>query len=191
MAARKRTPAPIQQQAETASPQLLNTTTTPMTPRVAERSLTNKEVPLWYSEPFIYTGYRPINYSVNFCLRSLAYLHNETVNIFSHLIPACIAVILIGIIPWYFDRHFPNASWKDRLVFQIYLTTSAICFTISALYHTLLSHSERYFGLWVRYDYTAILFQILGSFISGIYIGFYCEPNLQQLYWSMVSTTHN
>ncbi|KAK4141510.1 mPR-like GPCR protein [Dichotomopilus funicola] len=185
MSSRNRPSAPIQRQTETTPP-LLNAPITSTTSHVAERLFTSKEVPPWYSEPFIYTGYRPINYSVDFCLRSLAYLHNETVNIFSHLIPGFIALILISIIPRYFDEHFPDASWKDIVVVQIYLATSAICFTISALYHTLLCHSEWYHGLWVRFDYTAILFQMLGSFVSGIYIGFYCEPNLQKLYWSMI-----
>ncbi|KAK4113184.1 HlyIII-domain-containing protein [Canariomyces notabilis] len=186
MAARKRTPVPIQRQPQIEGSQR-DSPITPTTASSDKRLLSNKEVPAWYSEPLIYTGYRPINYSVEFCFRSLAYLHNETVNIFSHLIPALVALILVGIIPWYFNNHFPEASWQDRIVFQLYLATSVICFTISALYHTLLCHSERYRDLWVRYDYTAILFQILGSFISGIYIGFYCEPTLQRLYWSMIA----
>lgn len=71
---------------------------------------------------------------------------------------------------------------------RMYLATSATCFATSALYHTLLCHSERYRDLWVRCDYAAIVLQILGSFVSGIYVGFYCEPGLRGVYWSMVST---
>lgn len=61
-----------------------------------------------------------------------------------------------------------------------------ICFDASSTYHTLLCHSARFADLWGRFDYAAIVFQILGSFISWIYIGFYCEPHLQKIYWSMV-----
>ncbi|KAK3943813.1 mPR-like GPCR protein [Diplogelasinospora grovesii] len=153
----------------------------------SEVLLSNKEVPFWYSQTFIHTGYRPITNSVKFCFQSLTYLHNETVNIYSHLIPGVAAlVLLLGVFSSYFTANFPNATRHDRLVFEIYLATSIACFTVSSLYHTLLCHSKYYCDLWVRFDYVAILFQIVGSFISGIYVGFYCEPELQRLYWSMI-----
>ncbi len=148
--------------------------------------ISNKQVSRWYSQPFIRTGYRPVKHSVQFCFESLVYLHNETVNIYSHLAPAVIAFALAFFVSRYFAIHFPNASREDRLVFEIYLSTCVICFTISSLYHTLLCHSQHFFNLWVRIDYVAILLQILGSFIPGIYLGFYCEPGLQILYWSTV-----
>lgn len=148
--------------------------------------LTKKEVPSWYYRPYIYAGYRPVTHSVRFCLLSLRYLHNETVNIYSHLIPAAGAALLVSLVSWYFRTTFPNATRHDRLAVEIYLSTSVLCFATSSLYHTLLCHSNHYFRLWVRLDYATILLQVLGSFISGIYVGYYCEPELQRLYWSMV-----
>ncbi|KAJ4303846.1 hypothetical protein N0V88_001443 [Collariella sp. IMI 366227] len=153
----------------------------------SSRLLLNTEVPAWYSDSLILTGYRPVTYSVRFCFSSLTYLHNETVNIYSHLVSALISVILAAMASRYFSATFPTATRTDRLVYEIYLATSVACFAISSLYHTLLCHSRYYRDLWVRIDYVAILFQIFGSFISGIYIGFYCEPHLQKLYWSMIT----
>lgn len=151
------------------------------------RLLNRDEVPSWYGHnPYIRTSYRPVTPSISRCLSSLLYLHNETVNVYSHLIPATIALLGNGLLYVYFSASFPDATWADQLVFHIYLTTSVICFGISSAYHTFLCHSARYTDLWGRLDYVAIVFQILGSFISGIYIGFYCEPHLQKLYWSMV-----
>ncbi|KAK4175098.1 hemolysin-III related-domain-containing protein, partial [Triangularia setosa] len=135
---------------------------------------------------FILRSYRPVTHSVKFCLQSLAYLHNETVNIYSHLLPAVTCIVLASLVAWYLRETFPEATQNDRLVFEIYLATSVLCCTISSLYHTLLCHSRYYRDLWVRIDYVAILFQILGPFVSGVYIGFYCEPKLQRLYWSMI-----
>ena len=152
------------------------------------RLLSNSQVPLWYTDSFILTGYRPVTHSVKFCFNSLTYLHNETVNIYSHLIPAFCAVILASLMSSYFRATFPKATRSDRLAFEVYLATSTVCFAVSSLYHTLLCHSRYYRDLWVRLDYVAIVFQILGSFVSGIYIGFYCEPQLQKLYWSIVSS---
>jgi adiponectin receptor len=146
------------------------------------------QVPSWYAHnAFIFTGYRPVANSVRLCIQSLGYLHNETVNIYSHLIPAVLALLSNYSFGRYFTSRFPQASWCDEIVFHVYLTTSVICFGMSSTYHTLICHSEQYADLWGRLDYVAIVFQILGSFVSGIYIGFYCEPNLQKLYWTMVS----
>ena len=40
--------------------------------------------------------------------------------------------------------------------------------------------------LWGLIDYTGIIILILGDFVSAIYVGFYCEPILQNTYWTMV-----
>lgn len=158
--------------------------------RSQPRLLKSQDVPTWYAHnPYIRTGYRPVTPSARLCFESLAYLHNETVNVYSHLIPAVVALLSNGLLYVYFASSFPRASWSDQLVFHIYLTTSMICFGISSTYHTLLCHSARFIGLWTRFDYVAIVFQILGSFISGLYVGFYCEPHLQKTYWSMVGET--
>lgn len=60
------------------------------------RLLNSEDVPTWYAHnAYIRTGYRPVTPSALLCFRSLAYLHNETVNIYSHLIPAMVAFIFI------------------------------------------------------------------------------------------------
>ncbi|KAL4889832.1 hemolysin-III channel protein Izh2 [Aspergillus ambiguus] len=152
------------------------------------RLLNSHELPAWYAHnDYILTSYRPVTQSAHLCFRSLTYFHNETVNIYSHLIPAVTALLGNYLLHVYFSLQFPHASWRDQLVFHIYLTTSVACFTISSVYHTLLCHSSFFADLWARLDYVAITFQILGSFVSGIYIGFYCEPRLQKTYWSMIT----
>lgn len=156
-------------------------------PTEPRRLLFNTQVPVWYADSFILTGYRPVTHSIRFCLESLVYMHNETVNIYTHLIPAICSAILAALVSQYFASTFPRATSTDTQVFQIYLATSVVCFAVSSLYHTLLCHSRYYRDLWVRIDYVAIVFQILGSFVPGIYVGFYCEPHLQRLYWFMVS----
>lgn len=156
-------------------------------PRIRRRLLIAAEVPPWYAQnPFILTGYRPVSGSIRLCLQSLAYLHNETVNIYSHLVPAVFAAVANCLLHAYFQAWYPRASWADQAVLHINLSSSILCFGISSAYHMFLCHSEAYHDLWVRLDYVAIVFQIVGSFISGIYVGFYCEPGLRMLYWGMV-----
>lgn len=152
------------------------------------RLLTRHQVPPWYSQNnLVSIGYRPVTGSVAACLLSLGYLHNETVNIYSHLVPALVALIANIGLHVHFTNYFPETPLADRIIFHIYLATSTVCFGVSSLYHTLLCHSESYASFWVRLDYVTIFVQILGSFVSGIYLGFYCEPGLQKLYWTMVS----
>lgn len=51
-----------------------------------------------------------------------------------------------------------------------------------------MNHSAHFSDLWGRIDYTGIIILILGDFVSGIYVGFYCEPVLQNTYWTMIGT---
>ena len=156
-------------------------------PAAPRRLLARDQVPAWYQTDYILTGYRPVAHSVRRCLESLGFCHNETVNIYSHLVPAVAALLGNWLLARHFALRFPLAPPADRAVFHLYLATSVLCFGVSSTFHTLLCHSPSYFALWLRLDYVAIIVQILGSFISGLYIGFYCEPHLQKTYWSMVS----
>ncbi|KAI9163085.1 mPR-like GPCR protein [Paramyrothecium foliicola] len=154
-----------------------------------KRLLRIQELPYWYQHnPYIHGSYRPVFGSVLDCLRSLCHLHNESVNIYSHLVPAIVTLVGNYALAKYFSTYYPLASWADQLVFHLYLTTSTVCFGVSAAYHTLQCHSEFYHSLWIRLDYFSIILQILGSFISGLYISFYCEPVLQKTYWSMIGS---
>lgn len=146
------------------------------------------EVPKWYAHnSHLRTGYRPVNESVEICVDSWRFLHNETVNIYSHMIPAAIAIIFNCCLHIYFRELYPNAALQDRLAIHVYLTSSVLCFSISSVYHTLNCHSEAYSDLWARWDYAAIIFQTIGSFVSGVYVTFYCNPWAQLLHWAIVS----
>ncbi|CAH0021536.1 unnamed protein product [Clonostachys rhizophaga] len=151
------------------------------------RLLSVTEIPSWYSNnSFVRSGYRPVTQSVSRCVQSLAYLHNETVNIYTHLVPALVSLAASFFFHAFFLSNYPKAIWQDEVIFQIYLTTTIFCFGISSVYHTLVCHSEGYAIAWVRLDLIAIVFQIIGSVVSGLYMGFYCEPTLQKTYWVMI-----
>ena len=77
------------------------------------------------------------------------------------------------------------------MIVAFHLCSASICFGLSALYHTLMNCSAHSSDLWGRIDYTGIIILILGDFVSGIYVGFYCEPILQNTYWTMVRISLN
>ena len=153
--------------------------------------LSYKEIPPWYQDnDYILHGYRPISNSSLECLTSWSYLHNETVNIFSHLIPAllalAIALALETVNTKLFLFYYPEATRGDIVAFTFYLLSASLCLGISTAYHTLMNHSELVSNLWLRMDFLGIIILIEGCFVSGIYVTFYCEQSLQRLYWGMV-----
>lgn len=145
-------------------------------------------VPSWYGEnPYIHTGYRPVFAAAMPCFRSWLYLHNQTGNIYTHLVPGLAAVGGNAVLALYFSTNYPGATLADRLVFHLYLTACAVCFGVSAAYHTLLCHSMELADFWIRLDYVCISALIMASFVPGLYMGFYCEPLLLRSYLGLVS----
>lgn len=145
-------------------------------------------LPPWYQEnEYIQGGYRPVSGSVFECFRSWTYIHNETFNIFSHLIPALITLLALLEADRLFMAYYPLVSPRDREVLAFYLMCVIMCFGLSAIYHTLINHSASYSHIWSNIDYCGIMALIFGDFITGEYVGFYCEPHLQTTYWILVS----
>ncbi len=135
---------------------------------------------------YIHGGYRPASNSYAKSFASLGYLHNESVNIYTHLLGA-ITFTLSGVV---FHRvlasRYASASRADILAFGCFFLGAASCLGMSATYHTISNHSPRVNTIGNKLDYVGIVFLITGSFVPSVYYGFYCEPGLQNVYWAMV-----
>ncbi|PQK09868.1 hypothetical protein BB8028_0002g01920 [Beauveria bassiana] len=147
------------------------------------------EMPEWFqhdNNEWILHGYRPISGSVRASFRSWCYLHNETVNIYSHLIPA--AVFLLGewFILQYLAGKYSRVTSTDFVAFSFFMLTATICYALSALYHTLMNHSCTVDHFCHRLDMLGIGVFIVGDIILGVYIIFWCETTLRNIYWSMI-----
>ncbi|KAI1820720.1 mPR-like GPCR protein [Xylaria intraflava] len=161
--------------------------------RLRQRShglVSYEELPAWHQDnPFIRRGYRPISRSTVACLRSWGFLHNETLNIYTHLIPAAVA-LFVGE-AWllsYLRQRYVNADASDYIIFAFLLFAAAVCLGISSAYHTLMSHSQEVEARWLCLDFVGIIVLIVGSFVSGIYVGFWCEWTERKIYWSMTAS---
>ncbi|KAJ5094337.1 hemolysin-III channel protein Izh2 [Penicillium angulare] len=151
--------------------------------------LSYNELPEWYQDnPFIHVGYRPVSNSTRKCFASLLYLHNESVNIYSHLIPAIAFLVSQWCLYQYLQVWYPSTSLDDQIIFAFFLLTASICLGLSATYHTLASHSHDTCNRWLQLDFIGIVILTLGDFISGIHMIFYCEPDLKLVYWGMIAT---
>ncbi|KAL0633769.1 hypothetical protein Q9L58_007308 [Maublancomyces gigas] len=130
---------------------------------------------------------RPASSSFRKSFASLHYLHNETVNIYSHLLGA-ISFALIGIyIHQVLPPRYASSTRADILAFGTFFVSAAICLGMSATYHTISNHSHAVAKFGNKLDYLGIVVLIMGSFIPSVYYGFWCHRKLTLTYWSMIS----
>ncbi|KAI1311604.1 hypothetical protein EDD11_003344 [Mortierella claussenii] len=152
------------------------------------RTCTWDELPLWmHDNPAILTGYRRETFSYRKCLASLGYLHNETVNIYSHLLGALICIIGAPFVYFSLFDVLDTIKWTDVAVFYVFLAGAVICLSMSASFHTFSCHSEPVAHQWNRCDYVGIVFLIAGSFYPAIFYGFYCFKIWQIMYIGLIT----
>lgn len=83
---------------------------------------------------YILWGYRPVSGSFKGSIGSLIHIHNETVNIFSHLFGALLFFTLPFIVYHEIYPRYPSASAADIAVFSTFFFGVAICFLLSSTY---------------------------------------------------------
>jgi adiponectin receptor len=159
------------------------------TEKKVEQALTIlwNDLPKWMQDNhYVHSGYRPQSNSYARSAKSLGYLHNESVNIWTHLIGALMAVIAASTLFVTIRPRFLAASTEDTIVFSCFFLGAVICLGMSATYHTIANHSPSVAKFGNRLDYFGIVFLIWGSFIPSIYYGYGEDPKLITLYWTMV-----
>ncbi|KAF1970885.1 HlyIII-domain-containing protein [Bimuria novae-zelandiae CBS 107.79] len=155
-----------------------------------QKLLTYNQLPDWYraeASPFITSHYRPVSNSVQRSVHSLAHLHNETANIYTHLVPAVVLALGLPILQVNISATLASAPYLDRFMLTLTPLAALLTFSLSANFHTLANHSDVVSLSCLLLDFTGILVLILASFISGIYVGFYNHPFERRLYWSMIT----
>lgn len=158
--------------------------------QVTKESLTVvwDHIPPWMQDNhYIQRGYRPQSNSYQKSAHSITYLHNESVNIWTHLIGATLAAITAITMYSVIQPRFKMATRDDAMVFSCFFLGCIACLGMSATYHTLLNHSDAVARFGQRLDHIGIVILIWGSFVPSIYYGFSGEPGLIRVYWSMVS----
>ncbi|KAB5578876.1 hemolysin-III related-domain-containing protein [Coniochaeta sp. 2T2.1] len=159
------------------------------TPKDRLKLLTYDEIPDWYQDnQYVLTGYRPVSGSVRLSIRSWFYIHNESINIYTHLVPAVAFLLGAWYVVDYLHRTYPEVKVIDDFILGFSVLTATICLGLSTTYHTLINHSFAVEVFWLRLDFIGIVLLTLGSFVSGIYVAFWCEPIQRRTYWTMILT---
>ncbi|GIZ38490.1 hypothetical protein CKM354_000190700 [Cercospora kikuchii] len=137
---------------------------------------------------YITSHYRPASNSYSKSFHSILSLHNETINIWTHLLGSLFAILSSTFLYHSLKPRFQQATHQDVLVFACFFLGATVCLGMSATFHTISNHSAPVQKFGNRLDYMGIIFLIWGSFIPSIYYGFAREEALRRVYWSMITT---
>ncbi|KAL7664752.1 Uncharacterized protein ABC855_g2007 [[Candida] zeylanoides] len=125
---------------------------------------------------YILSGYVKETRSFRRTLASLGYLHNETVNIYTHLFPGLVWLLAVL---YYVDHKLPQFSTSlgwERLNFLQFALAITVCFGASASFHTIKSHSLRVCKQGNQLDYFGIIILITCSLVSIVLFAFHDVP---------------
>ncbi|KAK4690633.1 adiponectin receptor, partial [Lecanoromycetidae sp. Uapishka_2] len=152
------------------------------------RTVTWDDIPEWQrNNRYVLGGYRPEKADFLEILTSLTFLHNETCNVYTHLVGA----LLLPLIATTYMRvlsepQFLDVSGTDYVMFGIFFWCAEGCLVFSATYHLVGPYSPAVEEFWHQMDLLGIVIVTVGTFIPGIYYMFTCEPRLQNLHWAII-----
>ena len=118
-------------------------------------------------------GYRPLS-SSTLCIKSLLYLHNESVNTYSH------AIAFVYFFSRIFQPDLPLNTTTSVVLFVLFWQGSCLPFLLSVIYHLFMCHNSGVttYNTLLRFDITGIFWMTCFGNISSIYIPLIYFPNL-------------
>jgi adiponectin receptor len=129
----------------------------------------------WRVNPHILKGYR-FSEGKWACVRSVVSIHNELINIWTHLL----GFIMVLALAFYFyptSANFSNSTKTDIFIAAVFFFAACKCLVCSTIWHTMNSISHQ--TLLERFacvDYTGISLLVAASIMTTEYAAFYCEP---------------
>lgn len=136
------------------------------------------------SNTHIRTGYRAEMSSLA-CIASVFTLHNETGNIWTHLV-ACLANAAVGLQLLGLVQRQGAVVPFEAGALAAYVCAGTLAFAASAIFHTFLCHSRRVYLATAVLDYMGIAVLLCGAFMPGLAYGFVCAPRWQAAYVLLV-----
>ncbi|KAG1473901.1 hypothetical protein G6F56_000677 [Rhizopus delemar] len=152
-----------------------------------KRLLMYDELPTpWQNNQYILSGYRFLNTAAD-CWYSLFYVHNETGNIWTHLL-GFISLLSIGIYELFYSELMTSIPIRDRIVFVVFFLAACKCLVCSTVWHTLSGiNNLKVYKQVACLDYVGISVLICASIMLCEYYGFYCNDSIRNAY--MIATS--
>ncbi|XP_023234127.1 progestin and adipoQ receptor family member 4-like [Centruroides sculpturatus] len=124
---------------------------------------------------FVLDGYRP---QMTFweCLRSLTYLHNETINVLSHGIPLIYAV-------WKVPELLPQQFNEMPIIPYLHIAAIIAPWLGSSVYHLFMNHisGSKTYSRLLQWDVVGVWVTQSCGGLTTIYTGVSCLPYILQL----------
>lgn len=142
------------------------------------------EIDAWQQDNhYIRSGY--VKETNNFleCIDSLTYWHNESINVYSHLLPALsIFWALSGYLYFLLPRYKDSPEFWEILNFYQFGLAAACCLTLSASFHCFKCHSHKVSKIGNQCDYFGIVVLITCSLNSIVIFAFHDIPKWRNFY---------
>lgn len=146
------------------------------------RLLEFHEVPAFLQDNcFVLSGYRCF-FSTKVCLYSLLRIHNETGNVYTHLI-ACL-IFLAMTVGLYQSDEFTAI---EIAVLSVYYGACIFCFTASTCFHLFNCHSQDACKSLLKCDYSGVIVLTAASYVPPIFFGLSCFPYLRATYLACIT----
>ncbi|CAI2173209.1 386_t:CDS:2 [Funneliformis geosporum] len=130
------------------------------------------ELPNWLQDNNdIIRGYRRPTFSYLKCIQSLFYLHNESVNIWSHFVGAILFAVL-SLATYFYLMDYNTLKQSDYIAFYCFMAGAMICLGLSSSFHTMCCHSEKVCANWNRCDYVGIVALIIATISVAVALRF-------------------
>ncbi|CAF1361161.1 unnamed protein product [Adineta ricciae] len=123
------------------------------------------DVPAIFREPFIRRGYRSIHKPWSYYWKSLFHKHNETINVWSHLL----GIMYMFYLSYYYHQRLNFFGNSHSWPFAVSLATATIMFMCSAFAHLLHSKSDSIHRTCFAIDYVGVSLHGFGSGFLHIY----------------------
>lgn len=145
-------------------------------------------VPSWSKDnPYILGHYRRCGKKWDYYLSSIFMLHNETVNIWTHILAALgyLSYLVWSIVVY---GNTIETYTIQAIIFYSYIVFSFICFSFSSIMHTFYPMSEHVCNRLMSLDYSGIFINMTSAISAFIYFSFYCNVVYQKLYFILLTT---
>ncbi|QPG75570.1 hypothetical protein FOA43_002926 [Brettanomyces nanus] len=124
----------------------------------------------WRENKFIIFGYR-FSESHASAVKSILHWHNETCNIWSHLLGAAL-IIYLALFHYPSTRVYKLTTMSDHIVTFMFFVAAIKCMLFSVIWHTYASISTLHLRQrFACFDYTGITVLIIASVITTEHIG--------------------
>jgi len=140
----------------------------------------------WRVNPHIRKGYR-FSEGKWACVRSVVSIHNELINIWTHLL-GLVMVLALAFYVYPMSTNFSMSTNADIFIAAFFFFAAVKCLVCSTIWHTMNSISHQ--TLLERFacvDYTGISLLVAASILTTEYAAFYCEPVSRWAYMGLTA----